>query len=77
MALEDLARTQSYEKETRRTEKERSVYLQMITPCVNRCKLDEDSKICLGCKRTVREITDWSQMTDEQRIKIIKELKHR
>lgn len=49
----------------------------MITPCINKCQLDMDLKTCLGCKRTTKEITEWSKMTDEERIKVIEELKNR
>lgn len=49
----------------------------MITPCINRCQLDRDSKKCLGCKRTTKEITEWSKMTDDERIKVIQDLQNR
>ena len=32
------------------------------TPCVNICTLDARAGRCLGCGRTVDEITRWSRM---------------
>jgi uncharacterized protein len=36
------------------------------TPCINVCKLDEDG-VCIGCFRTIEEISSWSQLSEEQR----------
>jgi predicted Fe-S protein YdhL (DUF1289 family) len=36
------------------------------SPCVNICALD-DADICVGCQRTVAEITGWSRMSNDQR----------
>ncbi len=36
------------------------------SPCVNICALD-DQDICLGCQRTVAEITGWSRMDNAAR----------
>ena len=48
----------------------------MITsPCIKQCKLINN--ICVGCKRTINEITQWMQYTDKHRERIIKELKRR
>lgn len=41
------------------------------SPCVNVCALDEND-ICIGCQRTADEITRWSQMTDEERLEVMK-----
>lgn len=30
------------------------------SPCVRACTLDPDSDVCLGCYRTLDEITGWS-----------------
>jgi len=47
----------------------------MITPCIKVCTIKQN--ICTGCKRTLKEIAQWSQFTDQQRTKIIAELKQR
>jgi predicted Fe-S protein YdhL (DUF1289 family) len=36
------------------------------SPCVSICALDE-ADICVGCQRTVAEITGWSRMSNEER----------
>jgi hypothetical protein len=38
------------------------------SPCVQICTLDPVSGLCRGCLRSVQEITDWLEMTaDEKR----------
>ncbi|BES71906.1 hypothetical protein RE428_29240 [Marinobacter nanhaiticus D15-8W] len=41
------------------------------SPCVSVCALDEND-ICIGCQRTADEITRWSQMSDEERLQVMK-----
>ena len=36
------------------------------SPCIRNCCLDE-TDICLGCYRTLSEITSWSASTDEEK----------
>ena len=45
----------------------------MESPCVAVCKLEKN--ICIGCNRTVEEITSWSRMTDEQREVVMKRIR--
>lgn len=40
------------------------------TPCVGVCALDDDG-YCRGCRRTLAEIAGWSQMSDEQRLRLM------
>ena len=37
------------------------------SPCVDQCALDPARQRCVGCRRTVAEITGWSRMTNEGR----------
>ncbi|MDX5357274.1 MAG: DUF1289 domain-containing protein [Rhodobacterales bacterium] len=46
----------------------------MDSPCVNVCQLDPAGEVCLGCQRTLDEIARWSQMTPEERRRIMAEL---
>lgn len=39
----------------------------MITPCRQVCVLNTARTLCIGCRRTVEEITQWSRMTEAQR----------
>ena len=34
------------------------------SPCINICTLDAASGLCLGCARTLQEISDWSNLDD-------------
>lgn len=40
------------------------------SPCVRNCCLD-DNNICLGCYRSLEEITGWSNANGEQRKQIL------
>lgn len=42
---------------------------QIKSPCIKICKIQ--NKKCIGCNRTIEEITQWSYYTDEQRETII------
>lgn len=44
------------------------------SPCVAICELDENGEHCLGCGRTLKEIEDWYFLSDEEKMKIIKQL---
>ena len=50
----------------------RELYLNFESPCINNCKLNERTKICEGCGRTIKEIMQWTLMTDEERKEIMK-----
>ena len=45
------------------------------SPCVNVCKIDYESGYCIGCNRTIEEITNWSVFKDSQKRKILKKVK--
>jgi iron complex transport system substrate-binding protein len=40
------------------------------SPCVNLCKLDPATQLCVGCYRTIEEIAGWTTYSDEQRAAI-------
>lgn len=44
------------------------------SPCVNICTLDARSGLCLGCGRTIDEITRWSRMSVADRSRVMAEL---
>ncbi len=41
------------------------------SPCINICKMDAASGLCLGCFRTIDEITVWSRSDDATRTHIL------
>ena len=48
------------------SEQERPV----ASPCVHVCALD-DEDICIGCQRSVAEITRWSRMDNTERRQVL------
>lgn len=42
----------------------------VASPCVHVCALD-DEDICIGCQRTVAEITRWSLMDNVERREVL------
>ncbi|MEM8816208.1 MAG: DUF1289 domain-containing protein [Pseudomonadota bacterium] len=50
--------------------------LYPASPCVSICTLD-DAENCLGCSRTLAEITGWSSFSKEKQWQIIDDLKRR
>jgi len=47
----------------------------VASPCVGMCDLFQG--VCMGCFRDIHEISDWHDMTDEQRLKVLAELEER
>jgi uncharacterized protein len=41
------------------------------SPCINICKMDAEKSLCLGCFRTIDEITVWSRTDDANRARIL------
>lgn len=35
------------------------------SPCVNVCRMNDSTGLCVGCHRTLDEIAQWSVMGDE------------
>ena len=47
------------------------------SPCNDVCTIDPESDLCMGCGRTPKEIAGWVHFTDNQKIKLLKDLKRR
>ncbi len=41
------------------------------SPCILICTMDAETGFCLGCARTLDEITRWSRMTAEEQITVL------
>ncbi|EWH08709.1 hypothetical protein DS2_16194 [Catenovulum agarivorans DS-2] len=50
--------------------------VQVQSPCVRNCCLDSVD-ICIGCGRSIDEITGWTQMTAQQKRQTIEVAKQR
>ena len=47
------------------------------SPCVNTCVIDQQTKFCMGCGRTLHEISYWTRYTREERQCILQQLPSR
>ena len=45
----------------------------VASPCVNICRLDAQG-LCVGCRRTLGEIAEWSRAGDARRLEILRAL---
>ena len=45
-----------------------------ITPCIGICKIDNNTGVCVGCKRTKEQIKKWIKFNHEERMHIMKSL---
>jgi len=43
----------------------------MKSPCNKVCQMDPQSGLCIGCARTLDEITRWAEMTDAERERVM------
>jgi len=43
----------------------------IASPCINVCKMDEQTGLCSGCLRTIDEITTWAGIGDSHRLGIL------
>jgi uncharacterized protein len=44
------------------------------TPCIKVCALDPQSKLCVGCGRTLEEIARWGSMSEAERLRVMQTL---
>jgi uncharacterized protein len=43
------------------------------SPCVDICRLDAQG-LCIGCRRTIDEIAEWSRASEARRREILRQL---
>jgi uncharacterized protein len=43
----------------------------VASPCISVCVMDEASGLCAGCYRTLGEIADWSNLSNEGKRAVI------
>ena len=41
------------------------------SPCTNICTIDYNVGFCMGCKRTIKEITTWSNLDEAEKKQIL------
>jgi uncharacterized protein len=49
----------------------------MESPCINVCVIDAQTNLCTGCHRSLSEIAQWSQLTRQDRLRIMARLAER
>ena len=49
----------------------------IVSPCIGVCAINDNNGFCHGCYRTVEEIREWWNMTDEEREKVMGTLDQR
>jgi uncharacterized protein len=47
------------------------------SPCVKVCAMDMARGLCVGCGRTLDEIGRWSRMSEDERVRLMRELPKR
>lgn len=47
---------------------------EIQSPCVKLCVVHPEERLCVGCFRTIEEITTWSRLTHEDRAAIMADL---
>ncbi len=50
---------------------------EIASPCVKLCVVHPEARICVGCLRTIDEITAWSRMSPETRAEVMAALPDR
>lgn len=50
---------------------------EVQSPCVKLCSIHPQERICVGCNRSIEEISTWSRMSDAERADIMAELPSR
>ena len=51
--------------------------MKIESPCMEKCQLDIDGNLCLGCFRYLDEISCWQTFTEEKKKKILDDIKLR
>ena len=46
----------------------------MKSPCNRVCVMDGDNRYCIGCLRTLGEISNWGSMGDEEQAAVLAQL---
>ncbi len=47
---------------------------EVQSPCVKLCVIHPEAQICVGCRRSLEEISNWSRMTEAERIAVMTDL---
>ena len=45
--------------------------MSIASPCINVCRMDAESGLCVGCLRSLDEIAAWSGYDDAAKVRIL------
>lgn len=51
--------------------------MERIVVCVGVCKLNMEQTHCIGCKRSLLELEQWRDYSEETKLKLSKQLRER
>jgi predicted Fe-S protein YdhL (DUF1289 family) len=57
--------------------KKSKISLSVKSPGINVCRIDSKNNICLGCGRSIKEISHWINMNNKEKEKLLLSLKNR
>lgn len=49
----------------------------IVSPCISVCAVSGQTKLCVGCARSLKEIAGWAQLTHEERDRVMRALPDR
>jgi uncharacterized protein len=55
----------------------RSPMAAISSPCTKVCTIDPRSRLCMGCGRSLNEIGRWTSLSEDERLRIMRELPRR
>ena len=44
---------------------------EIESPCIRECRVDQVTGYCVGCFRTLKEISYWASYTNDQRLRVM------
>jgi predicted Fe-S protein YdhL (DUF1289 family) len=50
---------------------------EVASPCVKLCVVHPEARLCVGCLRSIDEISGWSRMSHDERAGVIADLPSR
>ena len=50
---------------------------EIESPCIKTCVVHPETRLCVGCARSIDEIAAWSRMTPEARREVMADLPNR
>lgn len=51
--------------------------VEVESPCVNLCQVHPQTRLCIGCKRSIDEITNWSRYSHQERAELMDDIQTR